>query len=364
MITFIFALLLAALTIASVSLQKTYSHVPIKELKRRARKGDELANGLYRAVAYGASLEVLLWVIIALSAAGFTVVLAAALPDWLAIFGCAGVLWLAFAWLPSTRVTEISQKAAQQAAPSLAWIMAKSYPVLSRVAAFVQKHRRFTVHSGIYQKEDLVELLDRQQQQPDNRMTAYELGIVKSALTFSDKLIRDVMTPRRVVKTVKQTDAVGPVLMTELHKTGFSRFPVVGDKAEHIVGTLFLRDLVNVKGGGTVKDHMKKSVYYVNEEKPLQHALQAFLKTKHHLFVVVNGFEEVVGIITIEDVLEQVVGKQIVDEFDKYEDLRAVAALQAKQDAKQHTHAPEALADKPASNPEIDDAKKPTESDQ
>ena len=57
--------------------------------------------------------------------------------------------------------------------------------------------------------------------------------------------------------------------------------------------------------------------------------------------MVVNGFEEIVGIVTIEDVLEQVLGKQIVDEFDKYEDLRAVAALQAKKDAVKHTHAPE-----------------------
>ena len=85
---------------------------------------------------------------------------------------------------------------------------------------------------------------------------------------------------------------------------------------------------------------MKKAVYYVNEEKQLDHALQAFLKTKHHLFIVVNGFEEIVGILTIEDVLEEVLGKEIVDEFDQYEDLRAVAALQAKKDTKQRTHAP------------------------
>jgi CBS domain containing-hemolysin-like protein len=333
-------LVLAALTVASVSIQKTYAKVPLKELKRRANAGDEVARGLHRAVSYGVSLEVLLWLIIGLSAAGFFVSLASALPAWLALFGCAALLWVAFAWLPSIRVTRVSEKAAKTAAPALAWLLERLYPLLNKVGEFLQRHRRITIHSGIYQKEDLVELLDRQAHQPDNRMTAYELGIVKSALTFSDKLIRDVMTPKRVVKMVKDTDSVGPVLMTELHKSGFSRFPVIGDKPDHIVGTLYTHDLVNAKAGGSVKDHMKKAVYYVNEEKPLQHALQAFLKTKHHLFIVVNSFEEIVGIITIEDVLEEVLGKQIIDEFDKYDDMRAVAALEAKRDSVSHTHIP------------------------
>lgn len=338
MIQFIFVLVLAALTVASVSLQKTYTKIPLKELKRRANKGDELAKALHQAVSYGASLELLLWIIIGLAAAGFFVVLSSALPAWLALFGCAALLWVAFAWLPNTRVTKISQRTAQKAAPALAWVLAHTYPVLNKTGELFTKHSRITVHSGVYQKEDLVDLLDRQAHQPDNRMTTYELGIVKSALTFSDKLIRDVMTPKRVVKTVKAEDTIGPLLLDELHKSGFSRFPVTGEKDSDIIGTLYLRDLVRTKAGGSVKSSMKKSVYYVNEEKPLQHALQAFLKTKHHLFIVVNSFEEVVGIITIEDVLEQVLGKQIVDEFDKYEDLRAVAALEAKKDAKSHKH--------------------------
>lgn len=341
MILFILVLLLAALTLVSVSIQKTYSKIPLKELKRRANRGDEVAKALHSAVSYGASLELLLWVVIGLSAAGFFVVLSTSLPSWLAIFGCAALLWVGFAWLPTSEVSGLSQKAAQWLAPGLAWLLSKLYPVLNKVSAFAQNHRRISIHSGLYQKEDLMELLDRQQKQPDNRMTAAELMVVKGALTYSDKVIRDIMTPKRVVKTVKQDDSVGPLLLDELHKSGFSRFPVTGDKSDEIVGILYLRDLVNVKDGGQVKTFMKKPVYYVNEEKPLQHALQAFLRTKRHLFVVVNSFEEMVGIITIEDVLEQILGKQIVDEFDKYEDLRAVAALQAAKEAKTHTHAPD-----------------------
>jgi CBS domain containing-hemolysin-like protein len=338
MIQFIVIVLLAALTLASVSLQKTYARIPQKELKRRARAGDELAKALFSAVSYGVSLQLLLWIVIGISAGAFFVVLSISLPSWLALFGCVALLWIAFAWLPNTRVSKASENIAQKVSPLLAKVLSKLYPLLNKIGKEIQKLSRVTVHSGIFQKEDLVDLIDRQASQPDNRMTAYEIGIVKSSLTFSDRIIRDIMTPKRVVKTVSQSDSIGPILMTELHKSGFSRFPVVGDKDDQIVGTLYMRDLVNAKDGGSVKDAMKKDVYYVNEEKKLDHALQAFLRTKHHLFIVVNGFEEIVGILTIEDVLEQVLGKQIVDEFDRYDDLRAVAALQAKKDAKSHKH--------------------------
>lgn len=340
MITIILALLFALLMLTSVSLLKTYQHIPVKELKRRALRNDELAKALYSAVEYGISLPILLWIIIGITTALFFLVITSALPSWVAVFGCAAILWVGFAWLPNARVTKSSQLLAKKAAPAISWVLSFIYPLFNAVGGWVKRHSKFTVHSGLYQKEDLIELLDKQSGQPDNRMTAYEIGIVKSALSFSEKIIRDIMTPSRVVKTVSMDDSIGPILLDELHASGFSRFPVTGEAPNDIVGTLYLHDLVEAKHGGRVATHMKKAVYYVNEEKQLDHALQAFIKTKHHLFIVVNGFEEIVGILTIEDVLEEVLGKEIVDEFDQYEDLRAVAALQAKKDTKQRTHAP------------------------
>ena len=75
MITIILALLFALLMFASVSLLKTYQHIPVKELKRRAQKNDELAKALYSAVEYGISLPILLWIIIGITTALFFLVL-------------------------------------------------------------------------------------------------------------------------------------------------------------------------------------------------------------------------------------------------------------------------------------------------
>lgn len=66
-------------------------------------------------------------------------------------------------------------------------------------------------------------------------------------------------------------------------------------------------------------------VFYIHGQKSLTRALHGFLKTRHHLFVVVNEYRETVGLLSLEDVIEALIGATIVDEFDAFDDLRAVA---------------------------------------
>jgi len=91
-----------------------------------------------------------------------------------------------------------------------------------------------------------------------------------------------------------------------------------------------LRDLVDTrKHSKTVHEAMARDVYFVNEQQALDHVLNAFIRTKRHLFIVINEFKETTGIITIEDIIEEIMGREIVDEFDKYDDMREVASLHA-----------------------------------
>jgi CBS domain containing-hemolysin-like protein len=76
----------------------------------------------------------------------------------------------------------------------------------------------------------------------------------------------------------------------------------------------------------TAERAMEPRVFYIHEDQTLRHALAAFLRTHHHLFVVVNEFRETVGLLSLEDVIEALLGQKIVDEFDTHEDLRTVAS--------------------------------------
>src|SRR5690606_9017383 len=156
-------------------------------------------------------------------------------------------------------------------------------PVLDAVLRFIRKHRPVHVHTGLYDRYDLIDLLERQQVQADNRIEKTELSIALHALKFGDDSVSQHMTPRRVVKAVSADEPFGPIVMDELHASGFSRFPVYEGKRDNIVGMLFLRDLIHAAHGGTVKKLMKPEVVFIHEDQSLDEALQAILKTHKHL---------------------------------------------------------------------------------
>lgn len=332
MLNLIFMVICACVLVLSISLLKVYSHVPPKELKRRAQKGDEIARQFHRAVAYGNSLEILLWIFVGLSSAGLFVALVSSLSWMVAFVLLVGTVVLAFGYLPKVKLYPFMVRAAQIFTPVLHWILERTQPAFKRISRATKKPLNLATHSGIYEKSDLIELVEAQAQQIDNRIAKEELAIAANALQFGERAVKDVMTPKRMIKLVNEVDVIGPVLMDELFDSGHSRFPVYKDNEENIIGTLYLRDMIHAKAGGLVKTIIRKDVFYVPERASLARVLDAFIKTKHHLFLVVNNFEEIVGVVSIEDIVEQILGRQIVDEFDQYDNMRAVAGLEAKKD--------------------------------
>lgn len=336
--TFVLLILLAGLTLLAISLQRTYGSVPLKELKRRATKGDKTAATMHKVAVFGTSLRAVLWAVILVLAALFCIVATNGTEAWFAVLLVSLLLWFGFIWLPAHEASRLGLWAAQKFAPLLEAVLSKLHPFLNKVENFVRSHRPLTVHTGLYDTEDLLELFSKQRVQSDNRISEQTLQIVEQALQFGGKKVSDIMTPRRVVKTVSSDETVGPVLMTDLHNSGFSRFPVYYGSKDAFVGVLYLRDLVSKKSSGPVQKYMSKTVCYVHQDEPLTDTLQAILHTHQQLYVVVNEFEEYVGVVTIEDILEEIIGKQIVDEFDEYEDLRAVATKMANQEHAKHTN--------------------------
>lgn len=327
--------LFGLLAILAMGLQRTYSTLPTKELKRRAASRDPLSRALYKAAAYGVSLRVVLWAFVAVFSSISFVAFSKSLSSFWAFLIIVLLIWLGFIWLPSARLTDWSHRLAAWLAPGVAWLLKYLHGPIERMNSFIGSHHPVHIHSGLYEREDLVALLERQKTQPDNRIVLGEIDLLQHALQFGDKLVSGSMVPRRAAILASASDTIGPKLMDELHSSGHSRFPVYENEPDNIVGTLFLRDLVDIKEGGQVAKAMRPDVFYVHEDFTLYQALQAILKTKHHLFIVVNSFEEFVGIITIEDILEEMIGHQIVDEFDQYEDLRAIASAAGQ---KEHNH--------------------------
>lgn len=318
-------LLVALALLKSIVLHKVFSSVPAMELKRLARAGNRRAQALYKISAYQRSLDVLVWLTGTVSVV-ILAVWSARTSWWLAAIVIGVTAWL-LAWVRFSAWGWAGGLTAF-AAPYSAAILSFLDPVLRPLAAFFPAGGSF--HTGLYEKKDLLELFGAQSRQHDNRVSPNDLKIAYNALNFGDKTVGKVMTPRKAVRFVKADEPIGPILVDELHKTGVSCFPVVKEisrsAAPQIIGTLYLNRLIGYEGSGKVKDLANDEINYINEDDTLDQALNAFLKAHHHLLVVVNTFEEMVGVLTLEDVLEQLLGKRIVDEIDSYKNLREVAA--------------------------------------
>lgn len=156
---------------------------------------------------------------------------------------------------------------------------------------------------------------------------ADEKTLIIHSLSFGDQLVNSIMTPKSMIDSIKNSEFLGPLTLDELHKTGHSRLPVIKGDIDHVIGILNLQSLLalDIKRSTTAEKAMEPKVFYIHQNQSLQHALAAFLRTKHQLFVVVNEFRETVGLLSLEDVIEALLGRKIVDEFDAHDNLRQVA---------------------------------------
>jgi CBS domain containing-hemolysin-like protein len=303
MSNFIFAVILLLLASAGVVIRKTYYYLPTRELKRQAERGDPLAVKFYRAVAYGSSLRGLLWLVIGLASAGAFIVLNQVAPTWLNLLAIILVLGLVYSWLPAGRVSRVGTRLTLLVTPAIAWLLNYLHPVLDRATIPVQKRQAKAAHTGLFERDDLVRLLDQQKGQADSRLSEEELDIAKRALGFSEQSVSNVLTPRKKVKTVSADDTVGPILIDELHKLEQPFVLVSGTTKNDIVGALSISRL-GIQSTGHVRDHMS-AVSYVHEKDNLATVLHAFYTTNHSLYIVVNDFEEFVGVVTVEAIIEQ-----------------------------------------------------------
>lgn len=329
MTNIIIAIVLLLLALGGVVVRKTYFALPVRELKRRAERHEALAATLYQAVSYGNSLRGLLWLYIGLTTAGSLVLLARELPVWASLLVVVPLLWLAFSLLPASRTSGLGARLAAMVTPPIAWLLNYLHPALSRGAAVVERRYTMPAHTKIFEREDLLKLIEQQQEQPDNRLSAEELEIARRALSFDEHAVGDILTPRKQIKTIKAEDILGPILIDELHQSSQDYVLVRDGTKGPFVGTLRIQQL-GLQTTGLVRDAMDDTVYYLHESDRLSEALHAFFVTNHPLFVVVNSAEEYVGIITVEDILRQLLGHMPGDDFDQYADLTAVAARHQK----------------------------------
>ena len=166
---------------------------------------------------------------------------------------------------------------------------------------------------------DLVALL--RDAQSDGVIASDTLRMMEGALGIADLTVGDVMIPRAQMVSLA-VDAKFLDLMHQVVESGHSRFPVHGDDKDEILGVLLAKDLlrgvVADNGPGSIRELLRPAVL-IPESKKLNVLLKEFRLSRNHMAIVVDEYGGVAGLVTIEDVLEQIVG-EIDDEHDDAEE--------------------------------------------
>ncbi|KAM9306946.1 LOW QUALITY PROTEIN: metal transporter CNNM4 [Pholidichthys leucotaenia] len=185
----------------------------------------------------------------------------------------------------------------------------------------------------VYNREKLVEML--KVTEPYNDLDKEELNMIQGALELRTKTVEDVMTPLANCFMIQADAVLDFNTMSEIMESGYTRIPVYDDERSNIVDILYVKDLAFVDPDDcttlkTITKFYNHPVHFVFHDTKLDAMLEEFKKGKSHLAIVqkVNNegegdpFYEVLGLVTLEDVIEEIIKSEILDESDLYTDNR------------------------------------------
>jgi len=299
------------------------------ELKRKAELGDKDAIAVYPIRKRGNELLVALLLGNVLVNAALTVVLNSFLAGVLAVIVATILITTFGEILPQAFLKKHGLRFGAKLAAEIKLFLNIVGPI-TRPVSHVIKQTIGDEEKTVYSKEELLKIMD-EHEGDDSEIEDEDLSIAKHALSFADKHIEDVMLPRDRMIGLKEDDVISPKLLQQLHNNEDSAFAVYKGTLDNVIGTLFMRDIIDLDKSKTrVAQVMDPVVFYVKHDQTLDHVLSAFLQTKHHLFVVIDRRQNTLGVVTIDDIVDEVMGTKFVDQFDAHHDKKAVAAIKGE----------------------------------
>lgn len=316
-ITVLLAVVLLFLSAAFSGLNIGLMMARPEELKRKANKGDAIAARVYRYRKNGNYLIVcvLLGNVSVISA--LTLVL-----DSVAGGIAAGVattlLVTAFGEiLPQSLFSRRGYKLTRHFFWLLDVIFVVLWPIAYPVSKLLDKWLGGELPT-LYSHEELAHIIDDHAEHEGSAIDYDESKIARGALHFSKKTAIEIATPIAEVDVVELDDEIDAALISKIKREGHSRLPVV-DTAGAYVGVLYVKDLLGRDMGTPVGHVYRDKVHDMPDDTALDTALSRFIQTKSHLFLVHDDDEKVTGVITLEDVIEEILNREIEDEYDNDE---------------------------------------------
>jgi len=158
--------------------------------------------------------------------------------------------------------------------------------------------------------------------------------VITNIIDLRNKRVRQVMTPRTVTFTLSREMTVAQAALLTDQWRIHSRVPIYGRDSNDVVGVVLSYEVMEAAAAGKLEcrlEEIMQPVHFVPEIAPLNKVMLEFFEESQHLFVVVDEYGSVTGVISLEDILEEIIGREIVDESDRTQNMRALARAAGKE---------------------------------
>ena len=227
--------------------------------------------------------------------------------------------------LPKTAGVVYARSLAPIIARPIQWLVWTFLPFiwLNRFVTRLVTRNASEVHDISAEEIETIARMSRQAGQ----IAPEQLEVISNILNLQNLRARDVMTPRTVLFSLDESLCLGDVRQ-DAGRWLHSRIPLHGEDKDQIASLVLRRDVLAGLAEGNdelVLSTLSRPTHTVPESARLDDLLRQFLKRREHLFVVIDEYGVVSGIVTLEDVIEEIVGEEIVDELDASDDLQKQA---------------------------------------
>jgi metal transporter CNNM len=193
-----------------------------------------------------------------------------------------------------------------------------AYPIAFPVAYTLDKLLGHAT-PAMYSRHEIMQIISEHEDSEHSPIDADEERIVHGALQFSHKQVREVMTPIEKVAMFDENQKLNHSFFEDVSDEGYSRFPIYSGNKTNIVGVLFAKDLLTEDEDISIKqteDAFDTNIMRVKGSTYLDTVLARMLKQKQHIAIVEKNSGEAIGVLSLEDIIEEIIQLEIEDEED------------------------------------------------
>ncbi len=298
-----------------------YFSLNLNTLERRAKHGNREALAIYPIRKRGnLLLTTLLLGNVGVNTA-LSVFMGSLLSGVVASVSATTLIFLFGEIIPQAAFSRHALWVGSRFAPITRVLMFLMYPITFPIAFTLDKLLGQEMPS-LYSKTDLMQIVTELEESEHSDLDADEERIVHGALQFSHTSVRDIMTPAERVKTFERNQRINQKFIESISDTDYSRYPIYSGNVDNIVGILYSKDLLSEEENTALhetEDAFDENFLKVRPEEKLDVVLGRMLKQKRHMGIVLSKNKQFLGVVTLEDIIEEIIQSEIEDEGDAEE---------------------------------------------